>query len=78
MPTILRHGSYRFFFYSGDGGEPAHIHIERDNKIAKFCFDLIELESSEGFGRIEINQILRITERNQRRLKEAWNEYFGA
>ncbi|MBN2338993.1 MAG: DUF4160 domain-containing protein [Acidobacteria bacterium] len=78
MPTILTHGSYRAFFYSGDGGEPGPIHVERDNKIAKIWLDPIKLESSEGSGRIEINQILRITERNQRRLVEAWNEYSGA
>lgn len=36
MPTVLRIGPYRFFFYSGDGGEPPHIHVERDDAIAKF------------------------------------------
>jgi len=28
MPTILRIGSYRFFFYAGDRDEPQHIHAE--------------------------------------------------
>jgi hypothetical protein len=35
MPTVLRVGPYRFFFYSGDGGEPPHIHVERDQYAAK-------------------------------------------
>ena len=26
MPTVLRHGPYRFFFYSGDRDEPPHVH----------------------------------------------------
>jgi hypothetical protein len=36
MPTVLRLGPYRFFFYAGDGVEPPHVHIERDEKAAKF------------------------------------------
>ncbi|MGH7393728.1 MAG: DUF4160 domain-containing protein, partial [Candidatus Rokuibacteriota bacterium] len=36
MPTVLRSGPYRFFFYSGDGGEPPHIHVEREDNTAKF------------------------------------------
>ena len=36
MPTILRIGPYRFFFYAGDRDEPPHIHVERDDNIAKF------------------------------------------
>lgn len=36
MPTILRIGLYRFFFYSNENGEPAHIHIQRESALAKF------------------------------------------
>jgi hypothetical protein len=36
MPTVLRSGPYRFFFYSADGAEPPHIHVERDDNTAKF------------------------------------------
>ena len=35
MPTILRVGPYRFFFYAGDKDEPLHIHVERNDKVAK-------------------------------------------
>ena len=30
MPTILRIGPYRFFFYSSEDGEPIHVHVIRD------------------------------------------------
>ena len=36
MPTVLRIGAYRLFFFAGDRYEPAHIHIERDDNLAKF------------------------------------------
>jgi hypothetical protein len=28
MPTVLRVKGYRFFFFSNEGAEPPHIHIE--------------------------------------------------
>ena len=34
MPTILRIGPYRFFFYSGDEAELPHVHIARDDEEA--------------------------------------------
>lgn len=38
MPTILRSGSYRFFFYSNEAlpREPAHVQVERGDMEAKF------------------------------------------
>lgn len=39
MPTVMRIGPYRLFFYSADGGEPPHIHVERDDRIAKLWLD---------------------------------------
>ncbi|HLW90037.1 MAG TPA: DUF4160 domain-containing protein [Roseiarcus sp.] len=35
MPTILRWKSYRFFFYSADHWEPAHIHFVSSGREAK-------------------------------------------
>jgi hypothetical protein len=54
MPTILRVGPYRFFFYGGDRDEPEHIHVERDDNVAKFWLIPIRLQSSGGFTRREI------------------------
>lgn len=54
-----------------------HIHVERDDKIAKIWLDPVRLEGSGGFGRFEIGQILRIVEKHQARLVGAWNEHFG-
>jgi len=77
MPTVLRSGPYRFFFYAGDREEPPHIHVERDNNNAKFWLDPVRLQSSGGFSRKEINKILKLVEHNQELLLRSWNEYFG-
>lgn len=36
MPTILIYRGYRFYFYSHEPNEPAHIHVDKDNLSAKF------------------------------------------
>lgn len=77
MPTVLRTGPYRFFFYTGDREEPPHIHIAREDKVAKFWLDPIRLQESGGFSRSEIVRIHRLATEHKDSLLEAWNEYFG-
>ena len=76
MPTVLRVGPYRFYFYAGDGGEPPHIHVERDDREAKYWLDPIRLERSEGFSRKEINRLKDLVEEHETELLESWNEFF--
>ncbi len=71
------HGPYRFFFYSADGGEPPHIHIERDNQIAKFWLSPIRLAQSGGFRRSDLRAIERLVVEHQEELIESWNEFFN-
>ena len=77
MPTVFRKGSYRFFFYSGDRGEPIHVHVEYEGKLAKFWLDPVRLAWSGGYNRVEILKIQKIIEQNHESIVEAWNEYFG-
>lgn len=76
MPTVLRSGPYRFFFYSGDGNEPPHVHVERESAQAKFWLDPVRIERSHGFAANEINRIERLVVQNQQRLLASWNEFF--
>ena len=77
MPTVLRNGPYRFFFYAGDLGEPPHVHVERDNNAAKFWIEPIRLQKSSGFSRKEINRIRSIIEQHHKELNQKWHEYFN-
>ncbi len=77
MPTILRIGPFRFFFYAGDLYEPIHVHVEQDDKIAKFWLEPIRLGSSSGFNRVELSKILKIINENRDEILEAWNEFFS-
>jgi hypothetical protein len=76
MPTVLRVGPFRFFFYAGDGAEPPHVHVERDDCEAKFWLDPIRLERSRGFRRKEINRLRELVEEHREQLLESWNEFF--
>ena len=76
MPTLLRSGPYRLFFYSGDRGEPPHVHVERENSVAKIWLDPVRLERNIGFRAAELRRIERIFVDNQSRLLETWHDYF--
>ncbi|MCK9372698.1 MAG: DUF4160 domain-containing protein [Sulfuricurvum sp.] len=76
MPTVLKIGPYRYFFYSGDRDEPVHIHIERDDKIAKIWLDPVRLDNSGGFNRKEISEMLKTVQEHHQEFVEAWHDYF--
>ena len=80
MPTILRQGPYRLFFYSGDGDEPVHVHVhvERDNHVAKFWLDPVWLQRSGGFRQPEITRVSEMIEEHRTEIVEAWNDYFDS
>jgi len=77
MPTVLRVGAYRMFFYSADRGEPLHIHVEREAKRAKFWLNPVRLHESGGFSRSEISRLRVLIERHEQRLLGGWHEFFG-
>jgi len=77
MPTVLRNGSYRFYFYSHEPNEPPHIHVDRDNQTAKFWLEPVNLASNIGFSAKELGKLQVTVQENQEVLLEAWNEYFG-
>src|SRR5882757_10333220 len=49
MPTVLRVSGFRFFFYSLEGSEPPHIHVEHGDNVAKFWLEPVSLAESRGF-----------------------------
>jgi hypothetical protein len=77
MPTVLRRGPYRFYFYSHEPNEPAHVHVDRNELSAKFWLAPVELERNFGFSARELRRIESLIVRHQRALMEAWDGYFG-
>jgi hypothetical protein len=77
MPTVLRSGPYRVYFYSHEPNEPPHVHVDRDDRSAKFWLDPVALAINLGFPSRELTQIERLIQEHQRTLTEAWNEHLG-
>ena len=77
MPTVFRIGRYRFFFFSNEGREPIHIHVESGDQYAKFWINPVMLASSSGYSAVEINELAKLVLSHQELIKERWNEHFG-
>ncbi|MDQ7015294.1 MAG: DUF4160 domain-containing protein [Gammaproteobacteria bacterium] len=73
MPTVLRIGVFRFFFYSNENG----IHIQQDRMLAKFWLKPVALASSTRFSPKELRKLESIVIEHKEILLEAWNEYFS-
>jgi hypothetical protein len=76
VPTVLRAGPYRVYFYSHEPGEPPHVHVDRDDLSAKFWLTPVGLAANYGYSARELRAIEGIVTDNRDHLVKAWNEYF--
>ncbi len=76
MRTVARIGPYRFFFFSNEGVEPPHVHVQRERSLAKFWLRPVELASSTGFAGHELRRIHELVVENRDRFEETWHEFF--
>ncbi len=78
MPTVLRSGPYRVYFFSHEPDEPPHVHVDRDDQSAKFWLCPIRLALNLGFSPVELRRIQQLLKENEMILLEKWNAHFGA
>ena len=74
MPTVLRKDGFRFFFFSNEGDEPPHIHIENANGYAKFWLNPPRLSYSKGLKLKQLLKVRNFVEANQGYFNKIWNE----
>jgi hypothetical protein len=77
VPTVTRIKGFRFFFFSNETKEPVHIHVESDDKYAKFWIDPVHLAKSVGYSAKELRELRNLVVENADVFKRSWNEYFG-
>jgi hypothetical protein len=77
VPTILRVGGYRFYFYSHEPNEPPHVHVDKGEASLKAWLKPVALARNLGFRAHELNVILTLVREHETALSEAWHEYFG-
>jgi hypothetical protein len=76
MPTVLRWNGYRFYFFSNEGDEPPHIHVDKADSTAKFWLNEIELARRVGFSNREIGELSAKVREERDRFLEAWRDHF--
>ncbi len=77
MPTVLRIKGYRIGFFSADLNEPPHVHVTKEDRIAKFWLQPVRLVKNRGFARHELSEIDAILAQHEQELLIKWHEYFG-
>ena len=65
MPTLLCWNGVRFFFYSADGSEPAHVHVVKGGCKATIWLHDLSVAVNIGYSAQDLNAIGRKT-RDQR------------
>jgi hypothetical protein len=79
MPTFFRQNGYRFFFFSNEGDEPPHIHVEKAGGYCKLWLHPdVELAWIKGLRKKDIAWIQATCVDHQVEFLEAWNDYFEA
>ena len=78
MPTVLLEDGRRFFFYSLEGSEPAHVHVEAGGATAKFWLDPVDLASSRGFRAHELGRLRLAVIQHRLSFLQAWHDHFSA
>ena len=76
MPTVLKTGPHRFFFFSKEGLEPPHIHVETAENAAKFWLSPVALAWTVGYNSKELRKIRELVEDQAEFFLEKWNEHF--
>ena len=76
MPTVLRLLNWRFHFYSDEGSEPPHIHVDTGDGECKFWLAPIRLARSYRVDRVELNRIEAAVFEHEAFFLEKWQESF--
>jgi len=77
MPTVLRWQGYRFYFFSNEGDEPPHIHVDKSGNTVKFWLSDVKVARNFGFDARDLATIADKVREEREHFIEAWHEYFG-
>jgi hypothetical protein len=75
-PTVFRHGSFRFFFFSRE--EPRmHVRVAHTDGEAKFWLEpQIELAMNQGLSSRQLSEASSLVQDNCEEITNAWRSYF--
>ena len=76
MPTVMHLFGWRFHFYSDEGSEPPHIHVNTGDGECKFWLAPVRLARSENVKPVVMRRIEGIVVEREAFFLEKWHEYF--
>jgi hypothetical protein len=77
-PTVFRHGSYRFFFFSREETR-MHVHVTGPKGEAKYWLEpIVALTDYEGLNSRELKQLEKIVYEKRDEIIKAWKKHFNA
>ena len=78
VPTILKEGSFRLFFFSREEVR-IHVHVAHPDGEAKFWLTpTVALATSVGLSESQLRQAHALVEKHLEEIQNAWNRYFGS
>lgn len=77
MPTIHRQDGFRFYFYSHEPNEPAHVHVDRGGASVKVWLTPVSVAINMGHSAKDLADVLRIVREHRARFLEEWHGFFG-
>jgi hypothetical protein len=75
VPTVHEEEGLRYFFFSDEGNEPPHVHVERDDVMAKFWLNPVGLVRNDGLKPRDIKRATRLITERQREFLEKWHAH---
>lgn len=74
-PTIMRIGSYRFFFNSNEESR-MHVHIQTPEGVAKFWLEpIVGYADSFNLSERTLRELAKLVEENADAFKKAWKKH---
>ena len=70
--------SRRLQLAPADRGEPSHVHVEYEGRVAKFWLSPIAVAKTGRLSEHQLRQVERLVTANRLEFIEAWNDFFGA
>jgi Domain of unknown function (DUF4160) len=77
VPTVFRWRSCRFYFWSHEGNEPRHVHVDCAENTAKIWLDDLSVARNEGFNGKEMRELVEKVRENRELIREVWDAHLG-
>lgn len=78
LPTLLRENGFRFFFYSNERDEPAHVHTIGRGGEAKVWLEPVKIAYLYRLSDRDRREILQIIFENVRDFRMKWRAWHGS